>query len=131
VVKKHLLKRDQILKFVATGLLGLVIDNVSILAYQKFLGSVLLSKLLSTETAVVVMFFINNHWTYARDDFSLLRLLKSNLTRVGGLLISLFVIWRLNELMPLLVANTVSAVCGFAFNYFFETLYTWRVQQKD
>ncbi|MFP4590286.1 MAG: GtrA family protein [Halobacteriales archaeon] len=129
---------EQVLKFALVGGLGYLIDQGVILVVAEGLGVTLeLAKVVSAETAIVVMFLINDRWTFASwgdDDYrsKLRRLVRSNLVRIGGIAVAVAVLSVLVRYfdVPLLVANTVGIGCGFVVNYTFETLFTWRVGRR-
>lgn len=54
------------IKFVIVGLIGFMIDfGISYLGIQKFHQSVLLTTILSTETAIISNFLFNNFWSFS------------------------------------------------------------------
>ncbi|MFC6726638.1 GtrA family protein, partial [Halobium palmae] len=99
-----------------------------------------LAKLAGAEVAIVVMFFINEYWTFAsegREGRWPRRLLKSNVVRVGGLGIQVLVVWTLGLAdVSLVVAGfdfwrvapfPLAIAASVLFNYVAESLFTWRV----
>jgi putative flippase GtrA len=130
-------------KFVSVGAVGATFDlAVSTLLILQFgvVGEV--AKVAGAEVAIVVMFFINEHWTFAEEATggalpTLRRLLKSNLVRSGGVAVQFLVVRSLGgldvtltafgvdlwQLVPLPIAIVVSML----LNYVLESLVTWRV----
>jgi putative flippase GtrA len=130
-------------KFVSVGAVGAAFDlAVSTLLILQFgvVGEV--AKVAGAEVAIVVMFFINEHWTFAEEATggalpTLRRLLKSNLVRSGGVAVQFLVVRSLGgldvtltafgvdlwQLVPLPIAIGVSML----LNYVLESLVTWRV----
>jgi putative flippase GtrA len=130
-------------KFVSVGAVGAAFDlTVSTLLILQFgvVGEV--AKVAGAEVAIVVMFFINEHWTFAEEATggalpTLRRLLKSNLVRSGGVAVQFLVVRSLGgldvtltafgvdlwQLVPLPIAIVVSML----LNYVLESLVTWRV----
>ena len=133
-------------KFASVGAVGAVFDlSVSTLLIVGFgvLGEY--AKLVGAEVAIVVMFLLNEHWTFATHGADGLvpklgRLVKSNLVRSGGVLVQFLVVrgFRLLDLsfvvagvdvwqlIPLPIAIGMSLV----LNYVAESLITWRVDRK-
>lgn len=130
-------------KFVSVGAVGAVFD-LSVSAVLTVVFGVLAeyAKLVGAEVAIVVMFFINDNWTFAGEGPSgrghtLRRLLKSNLVRSGGLAVQFFVVrgLRLLDLSFVVAGFELWTVLPFPiaigasmfFNYVAESLFTWRV----
>jgi Predicted membrane protein len=99
------------------------------------------AKLGGAECAIVLMFFVNDRWTFADHGGSgsratLRRLVKSNLVRSAGLLVQFAVVRALTRLE---VSVTVGGMdvwtfltlpiaigCAVLVNYFAESLFTWQ-----
>ena len=130
-------------KFVSVGAVGAVFDlTVSTLLILQFGLAGEVAKVAGAEVPIVVMFFINEHWTFAEEATggalpTLRRLLKSNLVRSGGVAVQFLVVRSLGgldvtltafgvdlwQLVPLPIAIGVSML----LNYVLESLVTWRV----
>ncbi len=124
-------KPDQLWKFFVTGFIGLLIDTGVLYVFFNFVGlSPTVSKLISTETAILCIFAINEHWTFKGhgDGHVLKRLAKSNSFRLVGLVVGVATIQFFIDLgMHLVVANLMSIALEVVFNYLFETIITWKV----
>lgn len=90
----YVLLNSSFIKFVVVGLIGFVIDfSLSFLLIEKFKKAVWLSTLISTETAIISNFLLNNFWSfnYKKIERSmrkyLLAFLKFNLVSSGSILI--------------------------------------------
>ena len=122
-------------RFVSVGVVGFVVDTVVITALTMgFAVSTLGAKLASAETAIVVMFALNERWTFQRwGDAKLLslvrRFLTSNIVRAGGVGVATAVLLALNGWFGIWVpvANAIGIGVGFVVNFVFESLLTWRV----
>lgn len=130
-------------RFLAVGLVGFGVDTGTVLALTSQLGVYRGSaKLVGAELAIVVMFLLNENWTFADHGAAgrlafVNRLAKSNLVRMGGVAVAtvLFVVIsgldvRLpvgGEALWLTVSNAIGIAAGFLVNYTAETLFTWRV----
>ncbi len=131
-------------QFVSVGIVGAASDN-AVLATLRLLFGVpeLWAKAAGVETAIVVMFLVNEHWTFAgegepgRGPF-LRRLGKSHLVRSGGVTVQLVVYWLLIEQVDLtvtvsgtdlwfLLASPIAIAVAMLVNYVFESLFTWQV----
>lgn len=130
-------------QFVSVGVLGAICDN-AVLALGLSLGMTPeLAKIAGAETAILIMFWINEHWTFAdegeRGLFPITRrLLTSNVVRLGGVLVATIVfsvVYRQVNIDILiggrnvwfLVANGCGILSGLFVNYALESVVTWRV----
>jgi putative flippase GtrA len=131
-------------KFASVGVVGAISDN-AVLAVLTLVAGVpeMWSKAAGIETAIVVMFLVNEHWTFAGAGKPgrhplLKRLLKSHLVRSGGVAVQLTVYWfltqRLTVELPVfgvdlwfLAASPIAIAIAMVLNYVFESLFTWRV----
>jgi putative flippase GtrA len=130
-------------RFVSVGAVGAVFDlTVSTLLILGAGVAGEVAKVVGAEVAIVVMFFINENWTFA-DEASggalrtLGRLAKSNLVRSGGVAVQFLVVRSLGDLpvsIPLfgvdlwaLIPLPVAIGVSMLINYVLESLVTWRV----
>lgn len=122
-------------QFLSVGILGYVVDQLVITGLVGvFAVSVIYAKPVSAEAAIIVMFIVNERWTFAKWGRTgpraiATRFLKSNAVRVGGVLIAYIVLVILHNgyNVHYLLANTIGIGIGFVANYIAETLFTWRV----
>lgn len=123
-------------QFLSVGATGAVIDNVALAGFVEFGGlDPLTAKVLAAEISIILMFSINESWTFS--DFGkknptavLRRFLRSNAVRVGGVAVALGVLAVLHDGFGVwyLAANIAGIGVGFVVNYFAESLFTWQVQ---
>lgn len=143
-------------QFASVGVVGAVCDNTvlllsSELGFAATVASLLgipgfapeVAKALGIETAIVVMFLLNDNWTFKAQGVGglpamLRRLLRSNLVRAGGILVQLGT-FRLLFRVPdieltiasidawFVVAKVGGIGAGMVVNYVAESLFTWRV----
>jgi putative flippase GtrA len=131
-------------KFVSVGIVGAISDNTVLAVLGLVFGvSDMWAKAAGVETAIVVMFLVNEHWTFAgqgkagRRSF-LTRLGKSHLVRSGGVAVQLVVYWFLTQRLTyeLLVGGTdlwfiaaspVAIGVAMIVNYVAESIFTWQV----
>ncbi|ELZ58743.1 MULTISPECIES: GtrA family protein [unclassified Haloferax] len=134
-------------KFASVGAVGAVFDlSLSSLLIVFFGVANELAKLAGAELAIVVMFVINDRWTFAGAGSDLLaakvrRFVKSNLVRSGGLLVQVLVVRALGE-VPLsipvagidlweLIPLPLAIGASMLLNYVAESLFTWRIATRS
>lgn len=124
-------------KFLSVGVLGAVLDNAVLFGLVEFFHlSPTVGKLFSAECAIILMFVVNEFWTFSqlrgRTFRGLVRrFLKSNLVRFGGLAVGVTVLFVLHNVLGVwyLVSNVMGIGVGFVVNYVFESLFTWKIQE--
>lgn len=134
---RALVQSGRLWRFAAVGVVGTACD------FAVLIGLVELAsfppeagKIVGAETAVIVMFVLNERWTFrtwgTNDRRALLRrLVTSNLVRLGGMAVAVTVLSILvrNYGFSYVLANAVGIACGFVVNYTFENLLTWRTHR--
>jgi len=133
-------------QFASVGVVGAIADNTVLTALGLAFGvAELPAKAAGVETAIVVMFLVNEHWTFSSAGSTgtrafLGRLAKSHLVRVGGVSVQLVVYWLLTQRLAveLLVAGTdvwfiaaspIAIAAAMSVNYVFESIFTWQVHR--
>ena len=128
----RLLSRKTFVKFVLTGLSGVVIN---LGCFQLLLSSglnIYLSSVLAIETSIVWNFFLNNYWTFRDRQITTrkrVRGLKFNLVSLLtlGVSFSAFVIMRMIwPSQPEILAQAVSIIPGAMANYFANSYWTFK-----
>lgn len=130
-------------KFVSVGAVGAVFDMATTTALIVFLGVLgEYAKLVGAEVAIVVMFLINENWTFAEEGAvglfpTVRRFLTSNLVRSGGLALQFLVVRSLRQLDVSVVAFgfdfwqvipiPVAIAASMLVNYVAESTLTWRI----
>lgn len=130
-------------KFLSVGAAGAVVDvSVSSVLTLAAILPPQWAKLVGAEIAIVLMFIVNDHWTFPEEGALGLvpkarRLLKSNLVRTAGLAVQFAVVAFLTDLdVQILVFDTniwdvvtlpIAIAFSFVINYVAESLITWRV----
>lgn len=133
-------------QFLSVGILGAACDTTATLALQTYLGVQYdLAKLFGAELAIVVMFLLNERWTFASEGAAgvpatLKRLVTSNVVRSGGLAVQLVTYYFLRRApVDLVIAGfdlwrvgAIVCAIGVAFvvNYVTESTFTWRVGEE-
>jgi putative flippase GtrA len=140
---RALLSAPRFGQFVSVGAIGFVFDFTTSTALIVLLGTLPeIAKVVGAEVAIVIMFFVNDNWTFAgQGDGALLptlrRLLTSNLVRSGGVVVQLLVVRALTSL-PIsltfggvelwhLLTLPIAIFASMFVNYVAESLLTWRV----
>ena len=124
-------------QFLAVGAVGTACDFAVLIGLvELFDASPVMAKIVSAETAIVVMFAINETWTFANwgvDSVQgiLRRLLTSNLVRLGGIGVATGVLAILTTQygVSYIYANGAGIAAGFTVNYMMENLFTWRTHR--
>lgn len=129
---------DRIAQFIAVGTVGTAVDVLLLWVFHGVLGAgLVVGKLAAAEISFLVMFVINERWTFA--DFGrtttrarIRRFARSNTVRIGGLVTATVVLVFLTETtgMWYMLANTIGIAIGFVVNYSAECLFTWRVHRN-
>jgi putative flippase GtrA len=134
-------------KFVSVGVVGAISDN-AVLAVLGLVFGVpeLWAKAAGIETAILVMFLVNERWTFANKGAAgtrpfLGRLGRSHLVRSGGVAVQLTVYWVLTQRLAIelvvggrdlwfLAASPIAIAVAMFVNYTAESLFTWRVHHE-
>ena len=133
-------------QFVSVGVIGAICDTTVLVVLTEVFGVLPeIATIVGIETAILVMFAINDNWTFdAEGEHRSLgrRLLRSHAVRAGGSttqFVVFVVVYRLFFLplsfagvdLWLLVAKAGGIGVGMFVNYVFESLFTWQVQQRE
>jgi putative flippase GtrA len=131
-------------KFVSVGVVGAISDNTMLAVLGLAFGvPEMLAKAAGIETAIIVMFLVNEHWTFADEGEGgtlafARRLGKSHLVRAGGSTVQLIVYWVLTQQLTFelvmfgtdlwfIAASPIAIGVAMVVNYVFESLFTWQV----
>ncbi|MDQ2071395.1 GtrA family protein [Haloarcula sp. NS06] len=135
-------------QFVSVGVVGAISDNTVLAVLGLAFGvSDMWAKAAGVETAILVMFLVNEHWTFSsqgatgRRSFAK-RLGKSHLVRSGGVAVQLAIYWLLTQWLTveLLVAGTdlwfiaaspLAIGVAMLVNYVAESIFTWQVHADE
>jgi putative flippase GtrA len=141
--------RERVGKFVSVGAVGFAADlSVSTLLNEwGVLPAPELAVAVGIEVAIVVMFVLNDRWTFpeaGRDARGpiLRRLARSHIVRVGGIATQLAVFALVYRGLPVdlsvagvdawfVVGKTSGVAAGMIVNYVAESLFTWRIAGGD
>ena len=135
-------------KFVSVGVIGAVCDTTVLVVLSEVFDVLPeIATLIGIETAILVMFAINERWTFAdegHEDARSLggRIARSHAVRAAGSLTQFVVfvaVFRGIDVVLLvggvdlwLIAAKGSGIAiGMVVNYVFESLFTWQVHVED
>jgi len=132
-------------KFASVGVVGAAFDVTTATILQSLGVFPELAVFVGIEVAVVVMFLLNDNWTFSAEGHATLaatlrRLLRSNLVRAGGITVQLLTFRLLYRVFFVdatvlgidawFVAAKVTGIgTGLLVNYVAESLFTWRVHE--
>ncbi|RDI71268.1 GtrA family protein [Halopelagius longus] len=132
-------------KFVSVGAVGAVFDMTTTTALIVLLGVLgEYAKLVGAEVAIIVMFVINENWTFADEGAggtlpTIRRFLTSNLVRSGGLALQFFIVRSLRQLdLSVIVFGfdfwqvipiPIAIAASMLVNYVAESTFTWRISR--
>ena len=133
-------------KFVSVGAVGAVFDvttTTALIVGVGVLGEY--AKLVGAEVAIIVMFVINERWTFSELGAPgavpmLTRFLRSNLGRSGGLAVQFLIVRGFRQLglsvvvfgidLWQLIPIPIAIGASVLLNYVAESLLTWRVTRS-
>jgi putative flippase GtrA len=134
-------------QFVSVGVVGAVCDTTVLIALTSLGVLPEIATLAGIETAILIMFAINENWTFAGEGGSgrgslVRRLARSHGVRAAGSLTQFLVfvaVFRgvsvtvlvVGVNLWLLVAKGTGIGFGMVVNYVFESLFTWQVHVDE
>ncbi|PSQ11366.1 sugar translocase [Halobacteriales archaeon QS_5_70_15] len=141
---RSLLSATRFGRFVSVGVVGAAFDVTTSTVLSELGVYPEFAVFVGIEVAVVVMFLLNDNWTFARQGAAGLRaalgrLARSNLVRAGGILVQLATFRLLFRVVALeldvagvdgwfVVSKVAGIGTGMVVNYVAESLVTWQVQ---
>ena len=141
---RSLLSASRFGRFASVGVVGAAFDVTTSTLLSELGVYPELAVFVGIEVAVVVMFLLNDNWTFARQGAAGLRaalgrLARSNLVRAGGILVQLATFRFLFRVVALdldvagvdgwfVVSKVAGIGTGMLVNYVAESLVTWQVQ---
>ena len=130
-------KRDffRLIRFSIVGVIGAVINTGLLWLFTDLAGIYyLVSSAIAIEIGIIIQFLLNDRWTFREKKTSgvkqfIVRILKSNLWRSGGLVINIGVLYLLTEYAGVyyLISNIFGILCAFLWNYILESRLTWEI----
>ena len=130
-------------RFVSVGVVGALFDVTTATALRELGVFPELAVFVGIEISILVMFVLNDSWTFSGEGAAgrfptVRRLARSNLVRVGGILVQLAVFRVLYRVVAadltlvgidgwFVVAKVAGIAAGMVVNYVAESLFTWRV----
>ena len=132
-------------QFVSVGVVGLTADTITLVTLTELLGvEPWLAGLLSIEVAILVMFVVNERWTFAgvgAPEELFRRLVKSHAVRSVGSSVQYVIFFGLLTYASVsvtlfgsdrwyLFSKWLAVGVAMLINYAFESLFTWRVHAE-
>jgi putative flippase GtrA len=116
-----------LIKFLSAGFGGLIVENSALFLLHGLLSvNLYFSKFIALEAAIVTVFFLNDRFAFKEFEKKAYALLRTNIVRAGGTLISFLGLYIGVEIgFHYLIANTGGVAVGSMFNYYFERITTW------
>jgi putative flippase GtrA len=130
-------------KFASVGVVGAVFDVTTATVLRELGVFPELAVFVGIEVAIVVMFLLNDNWTFAEQGAAgvgaaLRRLLRSNLVRAGGIVVQLATFRFFYRVLAVdltvldvdgwfVVSKIAGIGTGMLVNYVAESLVTWQV----
>jgi dolichol-phosphate mannosyltransferase len=124
---------ERMLKFCTVGIIGMIVNTTLLWALTEIWGVYyLFSSIVSTESAVLNNFVWNEYWTFhdtydSRKSGIVERIFKFHISRVGGALLSFFILFLLTEVFRVhyLVSNIFSVLIIVFYNYYTSKEWVW------
>lgn len=118
---------ESIVKFLIVGAAGFVLETAVLSIFHGVMGvNLFISKALAVESAIIMVFYLNDGFTFKQFKSKTHALLRTNIVRSGGILLS-FTGLYLGVSMGIhyLLANILGVIMATGFNYYFERIVTW------
>jgi dolichol-phosphate mannosyltransferase len=121
-----------VVKFMAVGLIGIVVNTVFLKYFTEGLGLYyLIAAVGSIEISIISNFLLNDGFTFWEPENKVHgfvgRMARYNLISVGGMGVNLVVLAFLTSVFGIyyLISNVIGVLCGFIFNYVGNRIVTW------
>jgi dolichol-phosphate mannosyltransferase len=129
-------EQEKILRFVAVGVSGLMVNMAVLYVLTSVIGIFyLISSLVAIELSILNNFFWNDWWTFGDDTGHHLlntweRLGVYHLISAGGLLINIGILFILTEYFGIyyLISNLIGILIAFSWNFTANRQITWKVR---
>ncbi|MCL4467262.1 MAG: GtrA family protein [Chloroflexi bacterium] len=119
---------ERFLKFALVGISGLLV-NTGVLYLGHEVGGLplVLASALAVETAIVNNYLWNNLWTFSRRSFTIRQFFRFNLVSLGGLVISVALLYAFVQFFGLyyLAANLLAVGMTTGWNFLLNALWAW------
>jgi putative flippase GtrA len=125
----RLLPSRTVLRFGLIGLAGVAINEAVLAVLHHGLAVPLLAaSVVATEVAILTNYVGNELWTFPLRQLALGRLLRFQVTALGGMAITALALWALaaGAGLPVLVANLGAVALGAVWNFVGNVAWTWK-----
>ncbi len=126
-------KYSRLLKFLLVGFTGVLVNTSILWLLTDKLGIFyIISGIISTESAIISNFLLNNFWTWnhKNKNYSFInRFLLFNIVSVMGLGITVFFLWFFTELgIYYLLSNLIGIAIATVWNYLMNDKITFKIK---
>jgi len=124
--------KGRVLKFVLTGLLGVLVNLGVLYALTEYAGLYyIVSAVIAIEIAILHNFLWNNYWTWRyrkKEQGFVKRLLSFNTVALAGMVINIAALWFFTEIIGLwyLLSQAIGIAIGALLNYFWNDMWTFK-----
>lgn len=120
-------------RFAVVGGIGAMLNTALLYVLTEFLGIFyMISAILSIETAILLMFFLNNRFTFSsvKEGFRQVMdgIIRSNMVRAVGVSVQIGLLFLLTEFAGIyyVASNILAIVVASIFNFIGEKRFNWQ-----
>lgn len=124
---------EKYVRFAFIGAFGAITNTLLLYLITEFLGiHYLVSAAIATECTIIMVFFLNNQFTFDNTKGGTRQLLdgivRSNLVRIVGISVQLSLLFALTEFLGLyyIVSNILAIFVASIFNFLGEKQFNWQ-----
>jgi putative flippase GtrA len=121
-------RAENIVKFAVVGMVGVAVNSVFLsLLYRGFHFALPVAAIASYEVAVITNFLLDERWAFGYRSISWARFAKFNLTALGGLVMTAWVLWFLVTSLGVqyLLANVIALGTSGFLNLLLSVFWIW------
>jgi glycosyltransferase involved in cell wall biosynthesis len=130
-----ILEKKQMVKFMTVGVINTLVDFIAYFALTRgtyfFMDHITAARLLSILTGTVSSYVLNRAWTFeVKGKLNIMEILRFYSVTLSSLVLSLVVMWFLNDILGIydLIAFGASTIFTFAVNFTFSR--SWVFSKK-
>jgi dolichol-phosphate mannosyltransferase len=132
LISFKLKKHSQVMKFLIVGSIGIILNTILLWFFTEKIGLYyIFSGIISTETAIISNFLLNDLWTWGKRNKKntfVKRLLLFNLVSIVGLIITVSTLGILTELgLYYLLSNIIGIILATSWNYLANDKITFKI----
>gem|GEM_PF-6585638 len=109
------------------GAAGFFLETLVLYVFYGVLEyNLFISKAIAVESAIILVFYLNDGFTFRKFKTKTYALLRTNIVRSGGILLSFIGLYLGVSLgLHYLISNLLGVLLATGFNYYFERTVTW------